>query len=154
MGKDSPAKTTLATAPGTYVLLLRCSRQRVIQVGRLGEMTLQPGYYAYVGSALGGGGLRARVGRHLAGAGRTHWHIDHLRAHTEPVEVWFSLGERRREHIWAEAIGEMRTASIPMPGFGSSDCRCEAHLFFFRRRPHRHWFRDKLGARVTVLQRR
>ncbi len=116
-------------------------------------MTLRPGYYAYVGSALGGGGLRARVGRHLAGAGRTHWHIDHLRAHTDPVETWLRSGERRLEHSWAQAIRKMPAASVPMPGFGSSDCDCESHLFFFRQRPSRRWFRNNLGARVIVLQR-
>jgi Uri superfamily endonuclease len=29
----------------------------------------------------------------------------------------------------------MKGASIPLAGFGSSDCECETHLFFFKRRP-------------------
>jgi Uri superfamily endonuclease len=29
----------------------------------------------------------------------------------------------------------LRGASVPIAGFGSSDCRCKTHLFFFTRRP-------------------
>jgi hypothetical protein len=29
----------------------------------------------------------------------------------------------------------MPGASVPMAGFGSSDCDCRAHMFFFTRRP-------------------
>ena len=51
--------------PGTYALILRASTAQTIQIGRLGDLVMQPGYYIYVGSAFGPGGLAARVGRHL-----------------------------------------------------------------------------------------
>jgi hypothetical protein len=44
-----------AGEPGTYVLLLRSIEHRSIQIGRLGVLHLEPGYYAYAGSALGRG---------------------------------------------------------------------------------------------------
>jgi Uri superfamily endonuclease len=56
------ARTGVQPSPGTYALLLPSAKDVVIQVGRLGALRLQPGYYAYVGSALGSGGvLVARV---------------------------------------------------------------------------------------------
>ena len=47
---------------------------------RFGKLTLAAGQYAYVGSAHGPGGLRARVGRHLRAEKPLHWHIDYLTA--------------------------------------------------------------------------
>ena len=61
--------------------------------------------------------------------------MDYLQPRTTPVEVWYCVGTARREHHWAERLRKMRDASIPMPGFGSSDCACETHLFRFERLP-------------------
>ena len=68
--------------PGTYALILSCTSNARIQIGRLGTMQLQRGYYVYLGSALGPGGLRARIAHHQKLSPRPHWHIDYLRAHT------------------------------------------------------------------------
>lgn len=46
---------------GTYILILSSPARSTIDVGRLGRMTLAHGYYLYVGSAFGPGGLRARI---------------------------------------------------------------------------------------------
>jgi Uri superfamily endonuclease len=92
---------------------------------------LQPGWYAYAGSAFGPGGLRARLARHLRGGSKRHWHIDYLRPHAPIYEIWYSPKTQNCEHRWAAALGHITGAQIPLPGFGSSDCRCAAHLFFF-----------------------
>jgi Uri superfamily endonuclease len=42
----------------------------------------------------------------------------------------------------------LRGASVPIAGFGSSDCRCKTHLFFFRRRPSFKEFRQKAQGSV------
>jgi Uri superfamily endonuclease len=42
-----------------------------------------------------------------------------------------------REHDWATCFAEMPGASVPLAGFGSSDCACETHLYFFKKRPAR-----------------
>jgi Uri superfamily endonuclease len=47
--------------PRTYVVILSCVSNARIQIGRLGTMQLQHGYYIYVGSALGAGDLRAQI---------------------------------------------------------------------------------------------
>jgi Uri superfamily endonuclease len=53
---------------GTYALLLKLDKQERITVGRLGTFGFPAGYYLYVGSALGPGGLRARLARHRRGS--------------------------------------------------------------------------------------
>lgn len=124
----------IPAAFGTYALVLACASARRLRIGRLGLLYLHPGCYVYVGSAFGTGGLRARISHHLRVALRPHWHIDYLRRRARPEAVWYISGARR-EHEWAELIGTMRGAAVPMLGFGSSDCDCPAHLFWFEDRP-------------------
>lgn len=138
--------------PGTYALVLRCTTKRTIRVGRLGEMRLREGFYVYVGSALGPGGLRARIAHHLRCARRPHWHIDYLRAHARLDQLWFLCDVARLEHQWARALEAAPGASIPFPGFGASDCDCSSHLYFFKCRPSRTSFDRSLRA-VRELQR-
>ncbi len=118
-------------APGTYVLILRLSVERRLVVGRLGEIAFAPGYYAYVGSALGqkGCGLRQRLARHLRRQKRLHWHIDTLREVCEIVEIWYVVGSERRECTWAAALGALPGVSPVEAAFGASDCACHTHLF-------------------------
>jgi Uri superfamily endonuclease len=89
----------------------------------------------YVGSALGPGGLAARIGRHLDSARPLRWHLDYLKRATRIVEIWCVANPLRREHAWANALGSLPNAAIPMPGCGSSDCDCPAHLFAFPTAP-------------------
>ena len=133
---------SLPPRPGTYALILHLDRGRALTVGRLGRFRLPTGIYVYVGSARGPGGLAARVGRHLrrsgTGAGPAappHWHIDYLGPVARPVAVWLAEGDRRRECAWAARLAQMDGASLPVPGFGASDCRCPAHLVHFATRP-------------------
>jgi Uri superfamily endonuclease len=91
---------------------------------------MQPGAYIYVGSAFGPGGLRARVSRHLRRNKKIHWHIDYLRQELPVLAVWYAEGDTTLEHTWAKAIGACNLASMPVPGFGASDCRCASHLFY------------------------
>ena len=111
-----------------------------VRIGRLGELRLQSGFYVYVGSALGPGGVRARLAHHLEPSRRPHWHIDYLRRHTALEEVWYCYDRTPWEHEWARHIGTAPGASMPLAGFGSSDCGCESHLYFFESRPPRDGF--------------
>ncbi len=123
----------LPATPGTYALVLRSSTTRTVRVGALGDMHVRPGYYVYVGSACGPGGLRARIEHHACRAARPHWHIDYLRRYTRLQTVWHTGA--RCEHEWAAAVNSMAGATIALAGFGSSDCDCETHLFRFGVRP-------------------
>ena len=130
--------------PGSYALLLRTDRSIDLSIGRLGVFTFPPAHYLYFGSAWGPGGLRARLHRHILGASRLHWHIDKLRAAGELEIVYFLPVSQppaqpvpRLECVWSQAFAGSATAFIPVPGFGSSDCRqgCSAHLVGLTVRP-------------------
>jgi Uri superfamily endonuclease len=120
---------------GTYALVTQLGHERVIQVGRLGRFRFEPGWYLYVGSALGPGGLQARIERHARAEKRLHWHIDYLLAQGELREAWVVVDTVRRECDWARALAALPDIRIPVPGFGASDCRCGAHLFRASERP-------------------
>ncbi len=130
--------------PGTYALILASSRESHLQVGKLGILRLQPGFYVYIGSALGPGGLQARLAHHLETTARPHWHIDYLKAHANALEVWYCHDRIPWEHRWAHCLGMLPGASVALTGFGSSDCGCETHLYFFRSRPSMAAFARRL----------
>jgi Uri superfamily endonuclease len=130
--------------PGTYALVLRSSTRQRVRVGSLGELRVRPGFYVYVGSAFGPGGVRARVRRHSRGGRRAHWHVDHLRRIVDVDEVWYSHDPARREHAWAALLETAPGASVPLPRFGASDCACDSHLFFFETSPSLSRFRRRV----------
>jgi Uri superfamily endonuclease len=114
--------------PGAYALILRAERGLVLDIPRFRGRQLAPGLYVYFGSARGPGGLAARVGRHLRGARRTHWHIDRLLAKGEVVTALVAPGGRECDWRAAVQAADDRV-HVPLRGFGSSDCRaCPAHL--------------------------
>jgi Uri superfamily endonuclease len=129
----------LPVQTGTYTLLLTLSAPKVVTIGQLGRFELSPGVYAYQGSAWGSGGLRGRLGRHLKGTGRKHWHVDYLRAAAEVRGYGYLTagnGEKPfppKECIWSQNLAALPGASLPIPGFGGSDCTsgCFAHLVYF-----------------------
>lgn len=130
--------------------MLACRRTGTVRIGRLGTLKLQPGVYIYVGSAFGPGGLAARIKHHHQIATRPHWHIDYLRAVCDLAEVWFTTLAGRHEHSWAKAVAQLAGATVPMPGFGSSDCACESHLFWFMHTPSIRTFRRLVQTKVSV----
>jgi Uri superfamily endonuclease len=116
--------------PGTYALVLIPSNTKPINMGKIGVLRVQPGFYFYVGSAFGPGGLKARLDHHKKTTTRARWHIDYLRRQTKLKDIWDSLDPMRREHQWAEVMASIEGVSVPLSGFGSSDCDCNSHLFF------------------------
>ncbi len=121
--------------PGTYALILSSSNHSTIKIGRLGELKLRPGFYVYIGSAFGPGGLHARIEHHKRITQKPHWHIDYLRSFTNLKNVWFTYDSQHREHQWAQLFQNTLGGSISVKGFGASDCKCESHLFFFKLNP-------------------
>ncbi len=130
----------IASFPGAYALLLHCAQAGRVRVGRLGEMPVQVGYYLYLGSAFGPGGLAGRIAHHLRPPAALRWHIDYLRQAAQVVEIWAAQGRRVMEHTWAQVLCAQPECSIPLARFGASDCRCPAHLVFLRERPTMSWF--------------
>lgn len=138
--------TELPGDPGTYGLILLLARSTRIVVGALGVFDFAPGHYVYVGSAFGPGGLKARLGRHIAGNGRRHWHIDYLRRAASVEAVCFSTADDPLEHAWARALGNAPGAGLPAPRFGASDCGCASHLIALPDSPTREFLTRILAA--------
>jgi Uri superfamily endonuclease len=140
----------LPTGKGTYGLLLRLDEAREIEVGRLGRFVFKAGYYLYVGSALGPGGLAARLGRHLRGEKGPFWHIDYLRAVAVVTAVCWLESPVRYEHEWATAAQQLPGATVPVPRFGASDCRCLAHLVYFHQAPDLNLLGELLKRPLSI----
>ena len=113
--------------PGTYLLIFACQQVTAVQVGRLGKIKLQPGYYCYVGSAFGPGGIGARVAHHEKFSQKPHWHLDYVRPQLQLISAWYQH-DVHKEHHWANILAATMTA--PLSGFGASDCTCDTHFFY------------------------
>uniref|UniRef100_A0A7C1JG02 GIY-YIG nuclease family protein n=1 Tax=Caldilinea aerophila TaxID=133453 RepID=A0A7C1JG02_9CHLR len=137
------ALLTVPASQGSYILLLLSSHPCAVTVGRLGHLTVEPGWYLYVGSALGPGGLRSRLRHHLQPARRLHWHIDYLRRVCDLRAIWYVVDVERWEHRWAQTLIQMGTR-ILRSGFGASDCRCPSHGFFLAEKPSLSQFQQQL----------
>ncbi|MBD1547946.1 GIY-YIG nuclease family protein [Roseibium aggregatum] len=117
----------LPSGPGTYGLLLRLAEPVALDLARLGHPVLAPGLYLYCGSAKGPGGVRARLGRHLRRDKAVRWHVDYLSG--VAVEAAGFMVPEATECGLRTKASDVLNATVPVPGFGSSDCRtCPAHL--------------------------
>lgn len=116
---------------GTYVLILELPQSRRIKIGKLGIFHFDKGCYCYVGSAFGPGGLRPRTDRHRKRSKKLRWHIDYLRRYCRLVEIWYASGSMKQECPWVSKLNPAQEPrAVPVPGFGSSDCKCASHLFY------------------------
>lgn len=137
--------------PGTYILLLQNPSFARAQIGRWRAVEFEAGYYLYVGSAFGPGGVRARVLRHFRTEKKKHWHVDYLRDFMQPYEAWYSFEPQPLEHQWAQSLQKMRGMQ-PVRGFGCSDCHCVSHLFRSSEAPNLALFQGVCGERVAKWQ--
>lgn len=142
------AAHTLGSGPGTYALVYRCPAPATLAAGALGTISLFAGYWVYVGSAFGPGGVRARIGHHLGPSPRPHWHLDYAKCAMTALEIWFTTDPVKREHDWAAMLQSYHRAVCPIPGFGASDCACTSHLIHLRRRPGFNGFRRRIRLAV------
>ena len=124
-----PDLDKLESRKGTYVVGAHCAQAGEVVIGSLGMLRYQPGFYYYVGSAFGPGGLRARLRHHLQPAGKCHWHYDYLKSRVTVASVWVTSEADRVEHEWAGLLAGGFATTIPLPGFGASDCQCQTHLY-------------------------
>ena len=108
------------------MLIIQVDKKVDVNVGALGKLTFEKGFYAYVGSAQTN--LEQRIKRHLAKEKRLFWHIDYLLNDSAAriVKVLYKQADRTEECEIAKVIGE-RGESVD--GFGCSDCSCKSHLF-------------------------
>ncbi len=121
---------------GSYTLIVFLETPSRIRISNRGWFNLKKGYYAYTGSALGNGavGLGRRVARHLKRTKTKHWHIDYLLA-SEKARVTAVIAcsaSTSKECQISRNIQSIDGASVPIDGFGASDCKqgCRSHLVY------------------------
>jgi sugar fermentation stimulation protein A len=115
---------------GSYFILTRLDESRNIKTESK-YFRLSPGHYVYVGSAMGG--LNARIKRHLSRHKTMKWHIDYLLRETSNTKPFLFPSRKKLECQLSQTLGQMADASVN--GFGCSDCKCDSHLYYFRRDP-------------------
>jgi Uri superfamily endonuclease len=110
---------------GSYVILIKLPEEQTITIGSLNDICFSGGFYAYVGSAMGG--IKSRLGYHLKRGKKRHWHIDYLLEEATIVGISICETKDRSECAIARVLSSQFDS---ISGFGSSDCRCRSHLFF------------------------
>lgn len=107
-------------------------KTNILDIGHLHQdYKFKKGYYVYIGSAMNS--LVARINRHLSDDKKMHWHIDYLldNENSEIRDVLLNVSEEKIECDLANRIAE--DGEI-IPKFGCSDCNCNSHLIYFKRK--------------------
>jgi len=110
---------------GAYILIMQLERECSINVGSLGLIRFQEGRYAYVGSAMGG--LEPRLRRHFSTQKKRRWHIDYLLEKGSALQAFYVPSEQKLECLLNRLVSVL-PESMPVQGFGASDCTCRTHL--------------------------
>lgn len=117
---------TITNNPGTYILLIYLSVEQKLRVGSLEEITFSPGYYVYVGSAMGG--LSGRINRYLRPRKKMHWNIDYFLQVGQLKEIFILESKQKKECAISCFLAQ---SLLPAANrFGSTDCSCRTHLYF------------------------
>ncbi|WP_262693718.1 GIY-YIG nuclease family protein [Kordiimonas aquimaris] len=121
------ALDNLDQTKGAYILFVTLERAVAVKLPGRDAFTLSVGTYLYVGSANGGGGMKARLARHFKRQKEIHWHVDQLTTRAAHVSA-LAVADGDECMLGAVLINSGRF-QVAVPGFGSSDCRtCVSHL--------------------------
>jgi len=135
---------------GTYCLVLNIESDIKARIGPLGVREFPPGIYVYVGSALSG--IETRVSRHKSSKKKKRWHIDYLLDHADILSVIaIPSDSKSTECSVFQALAGCEGASVPVSGFGSSDCRCKSHLICFGDTDP-EWVAEAISMRLSMLE--
>ena len=131
---------------GAYLLIAEVKQKELIlKIGALGKLTFKKGFFCYVGSAMGKSStsLEKRIFRHIKTSFRPsgteivlpkiHWHIDYFLSDraVKLVKIAMIPSQIKEECSIAQQIFSSQPCNI-VRGFGSSDCRCDGHLAYFK----------------------
>ncbi len=117
---------------GIYMIIVKLDRDQTIPTGKLKHSRYNQGYYVYAGSAKAN--LLKRIKRHSNKKKKTfHWHIDYLTASALEIKTFGIYTDHFSECDIAEGLEEIGGREIP--NFGSSDCKCSSHLYYFKEDP-------------------
>jgi len=119
---------------GTYILIMKLKNDVNIVVGKLGKVYFKKGFYYYVGSAFGKTiNLENRVERYdrlnKERKGNLKWHIDYFLVNPD-VKI-IDVVVFPKKSIECKVSKKLSKVSKKVvKRFGSSDCKCEGHLYF------------------------
>ncbi|NVM18164.1 MAG: GIY-YIG nuclease family protein [Candidatus Lokiarchaeota archaeon] len=121
---------------GTYIIVIYLPENSKIKIGSLGILDFIKGYYLYIGSAMKNKGsttLENRVRRHISSPEKKKlfWHIDYLLANKICVitHIYLIPSLNRMECILSKEL--FKATDKYIKNFGSSDCLCPSHLYYF-----------------------
>lgn len=110
----------------TYVLPIFLNNKKSIEVGALGDIEFDSGWYGYVGSDHRNNYSRPIRHLNLSESKDTqHWHVDYLLSDSNTEVFGVYIIEDGEECSVSENI-ELESISM----FGCSDCTCESHLYY------------------------
>ncbi len=128
---------------GIYHLVIFLEKQTNIKIGK--KRCLFPrGYYCYVGSAMNN--LEKRIQRHCNVEKKLHWHIDYLLRHAKVMDI--RVKENSEDECGLGKDLKNVGGRAVCRGFGSSDCKCETHLFYFPKRPPKNTGLDSFKPKI------
>ncbi len=113
---------------GIYCLFIHLQKDTHIKIGSLGRLFFPQGFYIYVGSALNN--LEKRIQRHRKKDKKMHWHIDYFLQHATITNILTIETGDKLECSIAHLLSLIPSVQ-EIPNFGSSDCQCPSHLFYF-----------------------
>jgi sugar fermentation stimulation protein A len=138
---------------GNYLVMLEMPQPCDVETGTLGTLHFKAGWYVYAGSARKN--LSKRISRHLRKVRKQlHWYrgaagaasithsyparpegtyIDYITPYAGIIKAYPICSYRNLECDLAGALENLGGTGVP--GFGSSDCNCKSHLFYFRDKP-------------------
>jgi len=135
---------------GTYCLVVGLADDTKARIGSLGVREFPAGIYVYVGSALSG--IENRVSRHKSAKKKRRWHIDYLLDKAEVLSIIAIPTDRKSTECEVfQALAACEGASVPVDGFGSSDCRCRSHLVCFGDADP-EWVAEVISMRLSMLE--
>ncbi len=118
---------------GYYILLIKVNKNIKMKVGSLGLTRFKEGYYIYIGSAHGPGGLRARIRRHLKKIKNPYWHIDYLLMDKDVFieAIWYFLAKESPFDLESLISKNLNNLLDFIKGFGCSDKPSDlSHLYY------------------------
>ncbi len=118
---------------GIYKLVIKLARDKEIKIGKLGTVVFPNGFYVYTGSAQKG--FEKRINRHLSSNKKFHWHIDYLLSYAKIIQVLRYAGVKKDECKLNHLIAKSPDSTLVVNKFGSSDCNCATHLYYFKNSP-------------------
>ncbi len=117
---------------GSYLIIGFLKERLKLRIGKK-SFLFKSGWYLYVGSAMNS--LKKRIERHLRKKKNLKWHIDYLIPYLEMIKGIPIQASEKIECEISFDLGKISDGFVR--NFGSSDCKCQSHLYFMRNNPLR-----------------